>query len=125
MTLLDEQRRGDRRVDAAGHRGQDSHRCKTAERERTFSTMRGSAALTASTSWAVLSLPNENRSAATPARAGRPSPSARATARPSQCCTRSRTSRRCREVEVHQQRFAVRPGIDAFVMWVRVCPANR
>src|SRR5207245_1798680 len=72
VTLLDEQRRGDGAIHAAGHRDQHSHRCKTVASDRTFSTMRGSAAATASTSSMVLSFPNENRSAATPSSRGTP-----------------------------------------------------
>src|SRR5262249_15031550 len=72
VPLLDQERRGDRRVDAARHCRQDFHRCRTAESERTFSTIFGRAAATASTSSIVLSLPNENRSAATPSSRGTP-----------------------------------------------------
>src|SRR5438874_7096555 len=57
VPLVDEQRRGDRGVHAARHRNENPHRCRTVESERTFSTMRGRTAATASTSSAVLSFP--------------------------------------------------------------------
>src|SRR5207245_5260516 len=46
------------------------HRCNTADSCRTLSTIFGSAPMTVSTSSAALSLPNENRSAATPSSRG-------------------------------------------------------
>src|SRR5256886_14771164 len=48
------------------------HRCSTALSALTFSTIRGSTAISASTSSVVFSLPNENRSAATPSSRGTP-----------------------------------------------------
>src|SRR5437899_2820133 len=48
------------------------HRCKTADRALTFSTIFGRAAMTVSMSSSVFSLPNENRSAATPRSRGTP-----------------------------------------------------
>src|SRR5437773_2215579 len=62
------------RVDTARHRDEDAiaHRCSTAERARTFSTIFGSAPISVSTSSRVFSLPNENRSAATPSSRGTP-----------------------------------------------------
>src|SRR3989441_2247780 len=48
------------------------HRCSTADSALTFSTIFGSAPITASTSSAVLSLPKENRSAAMPSSRGTP-----------------------------------------------------
>src|SRR3989454_12181594 len=48
------------------------HRCNTADRALTFSTIFGSAPITASTSSALLSLPKEKRSAAMPSSRGTP-----------------------------------------------------
>src|SRR6267143_117554 len=70
VTLFDEQGRGDRGIDAARHRNEHSHRCSTADKDRTFSTILGSAAATAATSSSLLSIPNEKRSAATPSSRG-------------------------------------------------------
>src|SRR5439155_26058752 len=74
VSLLDQHRRGDGAVHAARHGDEHPtlHRCSTAASARTFSTILGSAAATASTSSAVLSRPNENRSAATPSSRGTP-----------------------------------------------------
>src|SRR5438093_2051672 len=72
VPLFDEQRRGDGAVDAARHGNQHPHRWRTVDSDRTFSTIRGSTAVTASTSSTVLSLPKENRSAATPSSRGTP-----------------------------------------------------
>src|SRR5207244_5434459 len=72
VALLDEQRGGDGAVHAARHRDEHSHRWRTADNDRTFSTTRGKAPATASTSSMVLSLPKENRSAAMPSSRGTP-----------------------------------------------------
>src|SRR5207245_5732495 len=74
VTLLDEERGGDGGIHPAGHGDEDAlaHRCKTADRALTFSTLFGRAAMSASTSSSVFSLPNENRSAATPRSRGTP-----------------------------------------------------
>src|SRR4029077_18553251 len=72
VALLDEQRGGDGAVHAARHRDEHSHRWRTADNDRTFSTTRGKAPVTASTSSMVLSLPKENRSAAMPSSRGTP-----------------------------------------------------
>src|SRR3989441_7408842 len=72
VARLHEQRCGDGGVHATGHGHQDAlgHRCRTADSARTFSTIFGRAAINPSTSSAALSLPNENRSAATPSSRG-------------------------------------------------------
>src|SRR5439155_618765 len=74
VTLLDEERRGDGGIHPAGHGDEDAlaHRCKTADRALTFSTIFGRAPITVSMSSGVFSLPNENRSAATPRSRGTP-----------------------------------------------------
>src|SRR5437667_2597162 len=74
VTLLDEERGGDGRIHSARHGDENAlaHRCKTADRALTFSTIFGRAAMSASTSCSVFSLPNENRSAATPRSRGTP-----------------------------------------------------
>src|SRR5207245_10157398 len=79
---LHEQGRGDGAVHPPGHCDEHSvlhstpaglcHRCNTTLRDLTFSTIFGSAAITAPTSSAVLSFPNDKRSAAIPSSRGTP-----------------------------------------------------
>src|SRR6266704_1572350 len=71
---LHQQGCGDGRVHAPRHGNENAlpHRWSTADSCLTFSTIFGSAPITASTSSAVFSLPNEKRSAATPSSGGTP-----------------------------------------------------
>src|SRR5256712_11720442 len=83
IPFLHQDRRSDRAVDSPGHGDENTighldlpphsnHRWSTALRARTFWTILGSTATVASTSSSVFSLPNENRSAATPRSRGTP-----------------------------------------------------
>src|SRR2546422_8204188 len=74
VPLLHQNRRSHRAVDSAGHGDENAlpHQCSTALSARTFWTILGRTATVASTSSRVLSLPNENRSAATPSSRGTP-----------------------------------------------------
>src|SRR2546430_8911785 len=71
---LHEQRGRHGRVHPARHGDQHAvvHRCRTADKARTLSTIAGSAPATTSTSSAALSFPNEKRNAATPSSRGTP-----------------------------------------------------
>jgi len=95
-----------------------NHRCRTADRCLTFSTIFGRAPMSASTVLQrVLLAERESQCRDAQDPAALPSPSARAMARPPRSSRRSQRAGDPREIEVHQEASLSVPGIDTLVTW--------